>query len=55
MPLYKNIGRGNLVVSKEQIVKPGESVELKKDDADSLPPGTVELAPAKAVEPKKEK
>lgn len=54
MPLFTNVGRGNLVLSKEKVIKPGKVAEMSQEEADSLPPGTVEPV-AKPVEPKKEK
>lgn len=59
MPLYKVICRGSLVTPKGKPNIPQDGIiEMSKEEADSLPPGTVELV-AKPVEmkpePKKEK
>lgn len=45
MPNYKVIVRGGLALSSklEQKKPEGSIVELSKEDAESLPPGTVEL------------
>lgn len=55
MPLYKNIGRGPLQMSKTVSVPPGATVEMSEADANSLPPGIVEAVKVeKKPEPKPE-
>lgn len=59
MPLYTVVSRGGLITPKGQPNIPqGKTCEMTEKEAASLPPGTVELVPAKAEvkpEPKKEK
>ena len=53
MPLYKNIGRGPLILSKTEKCAPGKTCEMSEKDAASLPPGIVELVETKKPEPVK--
>lgn len=53
MPLFKNIGRGNLILNKDNVIAPGKNCEMSQADADSLPPGVVEPVESKKPEPTK--
>lgn len=53
MPLFKNIGRGDLILSKTNVVAPGGTCEMSQADADSLPLGVVEIVESKKPEPTK--
>lgn len=53
MPLFKVISRGNLHLSKTEVIPSGKTCEMSQAHADSLPPGVVELVvESKSVPPK---
>lgn len=51
MPLFKNIGRGPLILSKTETVAPGKTCEMSQAHADSLPPGILAPVETKKSEP----